>query len=89
MNVTNHLLYAQRHVQISQGLPIDVSNHLLYMQRHVQISQGLMIDVSNNFLYFLHAHHHVQKVICSRSMLHIASITFSMRITTYKKQGAP
>jgi hypothetical protein len=31
MYVANHLLYVQRHVQISQGLLIDVPNHLLYI----------------------------------------------------------
>jgi hypothetical protein len=88
MNVPNHLLYAQHRIQISQGLPIDVHNHLLYGQRHVQISQGLLIDVPNNLLYFLHTHHHVQKARGSNLMLHIASITFTTRITAYKKQGS-
>jgi hypothetical protein len=30
MDVSNHLLYAQRRVMISHGLLIDVPNHLLY-----------------------------------------------------------
>jgi hypothetical protein len=64
-----------------------MSNHLLYTQRPVQISQGLLIDVSNHLLYFLHAHHREQKVRDYRSTLHTASITFSTRIATYKKQG--
>jgi hypothetical protein len=35
MDVPNHLLYAQRRVQISQGLLIDIPNQLLYaLQAH-------------------------------------------------------
>jgi hypothetical protein len=30
MDVPNHLLYVQCHVQINQGLLIDIPNHLLY-----------------------------------------------------------
>jgi hypothetical protein len=85
MNVPNYLLYAQHHIQISQGLLIDISNHLLYAQCRVQINQCLLIDVPNKFLCFLHVHHHVQKIRGSRSMFHTTSITFSMRIVAYKK----
>jgi hypothetical protein len=35
VNVSNHLLYAQRRVHISQGLPVNIPNHLLYAQRRV------------------------------------------------------
>jgi hypothetical protein len=68
---------------------MDVPNHLIYTQRRVQISQGLLIDVPNHFLYILHVHYREQKVRGSRSTLHTASITFSTRITAYKKHGTP
>jgi hypothetical protein len=68
---------------------MDIPNHLLYAQRRIQIIQGLWIDIPNHLLYFSHTHHHEWKAQGSRSMLHIASITFSTRITAYKKQGSP
>jgi hypothetical protein len=62
-------------------------SHTRSMNQRVNISQGLPIDVSNHLLYFQHAHHRVQKVRGSRSMLHTTSITFNTCITAYKKQG--
>jgi hypothetical protein len=87
MDVPNYLLYAPRTNQ--QRLPIDIPNHLLYAQCHVQISQGLLIDVPDHLLYFLHVHRYERKAMDSRSTLHTTSITFSTRITAYKKHGAP
>jgi hypothetical protein len=56
----SHVWSAYQHVQISQGLLIDLPNHLLYAQHYVQISQGLPIDVPNYLLYFLHAQRRIQ-----------------------------
>jgi hypothetical protein len=62
MDVPNHLLYAQRRVQISQGLLIDVPNHLLYFlhthhrERKARDSQSMLYIAS---IYFQHAHHRV------------------------------
>jgi hypothetical protein len=64
-------------------------SHARSVNQRIKISQGLPIDVTNHLLYFLHAHHQVQKARDSRSMLHAASTIFNMRITAYKKQGAP
>jgi hypothetical protein len=68
-----------------QGLSMDIPNHLLCAQRRIQISQELLIDVPNHFLYFLYVYHREQKARGSRSTFYIAFITFSTRITAYKK----
>jgi hypothetical protein len=57
-------------------------------------SNGLMTNTPYTFYYFYHVHHRVQKARGSRPTLHtisvtFSSITFSTRITTYNKQGAP
>jgi hypothetical protein len=55
MHIPNHLLYAQRHVQISQGLLIDVHNHLLYFlhthhcERKVRGSRSMLHITSITF----------------------------------------
>jgi hypothetical protein len=88
------LLYFYMHITTykQQGAPDRRSIQFLLLSVCASSrtkSKGLLIDASYNLYYFQHAQHRVQKTRDSRSMLHIASITFSTRIAAYKKQGAP
>jgi hypothetical protein len=84
----SHARSVNQHVQISQGLLIDVHNHLLYFLyacHHIQISHERPIDAPNHLLCILHVHHRIQKARSSRSTLHTTFINFSMHSAVYKK----
>jgi hypothetical protein len=55
MDIPNHLLYAQRLIQISQGLLIDVHNHPLYFlhaqrrERKARGSRSMLYTTSITF----------------------------------------
>jgi hypothetical protein len=49
MDIPNHLLYVERHVQISQGLSTDISNHILFFL-HVHRREQKATD-SRSMLY--------------------------------------
>jgi hypothetical protein len=59
------------------------------VNQRVKIHQRLPINVPNHLLYLSHVQHQVQRARGPRSTLHTTYITFSMCLTTYKKQWAP
>jgi hypothetical protein len=63
--------------------------HTRAMHQRVSKSKGLPIDVHLCFYYSQHAHRCVQKVRGYRSTYLSTSITSSMCIAAYKKQGDP
>jgi hypothetical protein len=51
----SHVWSANQHINISQGIPIDVPNHLLYLlhvQHHVQKARGSRSMLHTNYIIF-------------------------------------
>jgi hypothetical protein len=62
LTISYIFLHVQHHVQISQGLSIDVSiSYTFYMHNAAYKSKGLLIDALYNFYYFQHTHRHIQE----------------------------
>jgi hypothetical protein len=64
---------------------VDTWTYARPMRQRISKSKGLPIDIHLCFYYFQHAHHRVQKLRGSRSMLHITSTTFHTRIPPHIK----
>jgi hypothetical protein len=86
IDVHSHLLYAQRRIEISQGLLMDVPNHLLYAQRRVQISNDSWW-MFLTFSYMCSAEYKSARGFWLTSLT--ISYIFYTRIAANKKQGTP